>query len=118
MNYNNASLQANRSLGALAIHFHNADGARADVVGTVTPRITGFGPASGTVGSVVTLTGQGLNNVNAVTFFNNVAATAYTRSPDGTSLAVMVPAGANTGTITVTTPGGKFTTTKKFVVTP
>ena len=113
--YNNANLLANHSRGALALHFHNADGARAEAISSVTPSITSFAPASGPVGSTVTLTGSGFTGTTSVLFFNQKAA-AFTVVSD-TTITATVPATATTGVIGITTPTGKFTTAKKFVVT-
>ena len=113
--YNNANLLANHSRGALAIHFHNADGARAEAISSVTPSITSYAPASGPVGTTVTLTGTGFTGTTSVLFFNQKAATFQVVSD--TTITATVPAGATTGVIGITTPTGKFTAAKKFVVT-
>ena len=117
LTYSNANLLANRSLGALAIHFNNASGQRADAltIAAGIPKITSFTPATGPVGTSVTLTGTGLTGATAVTFFNNKPGTITANT--ATSVTATVPAGATSGTITITTPTGKATTTKKFGVT-
>ena len=81
----------------------------------VTPQLTSFSPASGKVGDTVTLTGVGLIQSEGITV-GGVAVTTYTVSSD-TQVAFRVPAGAKTGAIALTTPGGKATT-KVFTVTP
>ena len=118
LTYSNANMRANHSFGALLLHFHNADGARADAVMTGTPEISGFSPANGVVGSQVVITGVNLDTVTGVQFFNDVPATTFTASPDGTTLTVTVPTGAVTGVIRLTSPAGAATTLTKFVVTP
>ena len=117
LNYSNVNLRANRSQGALAIHYHNASGARADAVLTDLPEITSFAPASGAEGTPVTITGVNLDTVTNVQFFNGVNATDFTASNDGTTLTATVPVGARTGVIRLTSPAGAATSRTKFVVT-
>ncbi|HEX8551181.1 MAG TPA: S8 family serine peptidase [Abditibacteriaceae bacterium] len=79
----------------------------------VTPRITSFTPASGAVGSRVTISGANFLGATAVKF-NGVAAASPTVA--ATSISVLVPAGATSGRITVTTPAGTATSPTGFVV--
>ncbi|PYP86487.1 MAG: hypothetical protein DMG65_18755, partial [Candidatus Angelobacter sp. Gp1-AA117] len=75
-----------------------------------------FAPTFGAVGTGVTITGTNFTGATAVSF-NGVAAT-FTEGPPGT-ITTTVPAGATTGDITVTTPGGgPLKTTTRFTVTP
>src|SRR6478672_97660 len=75
-----------------------------------------FAPTFGPVGTSVTITDTTFTGATAVSF-NGVAAT-FTVSPSGT-ITTTVPAGATTGPITVTTPGGgPLVTTTRFTVTP
>ena len=75
-----------------------------------------FAPTFGPAGTVVTITGTNFTGATAVSF-NGVAAT-FTEGPPGT-ITTTVPAGATTGPITVTTPGGgPLVTTTRFTVTP
>jgi hypothetical protein len=66
------------------------------------PVITGFSPASGPVGSTVTITGSGFDNslANNVVYFGAVKATITAASNN--SLTVTVPGGATYEPITVT----------------
>jgi hypothetical protein len=82
---------------------------------TVTPTITSFAPASGPVGTVVTINGTNFTGATAVSF-NGVASSTFTVNNSGTVTAT-VPAGAATGPITVTTPDGKATSATNFAVT-
>lgn len=78
--------------------------------------ITGFDPASGAVGSSVTIYGAGFSATpasNAVKF-NGVAASVS--AADSGSLSVAVPAGAGTGRITVTVGGTTATSAQDFQV--
>jgi probable HAF family extracellular repeat protein len=79
------------------------------------PKISGFTPASGAVGTAVTISGTSLANASAVTF----AGTKATITGDtATSVTATVPSGATTGKIAVTTPGGTATSATSFTVLP
>jgi uncharacterized protein (TIGR03437 family) len=80
----------------------------------VTPVAASFTPASGVVGTTVTITGTGLKQATKVTF-NKIAAATFTVKSD-TQITAMVPAGATTGMIVVTTTGGTATSAKAFTV--
>jgi len=79
------------------------------------PTISGFTPATGPVGTVVTITGTALTGVTSVKF-NTTAATSIT-PVSSTSLKATVPAGATTGPISVTSSQGTATSTSNFTVT-
>ena len=78
------------------------------------PAITGFSPTSGPVGTLVTISGTGFSGATTVTFdgipadFTGVSATSITAT---------VPAGASTGKIGVTTPGGSTLSSSNYTVT-
>src|SRR5436309_9879173 len=78
------------------------------------PTITSFAPTSGPVGTSVTLSGTNFTGATAVTF-NGVSASFTVTS--ATTIQVTVPAGATTGPLSVTTPGGTATSTNNFTVT-
>jgi uncharacterized repeat protein (TIGR03803 family) len=80
----------------------------------VPPKIISFSPTSGKVGDTIVLTGTGLIQTEKITV-GGVAATAYTVNSDS-KLTFPVPAGAKTGKIGVTTPGGIATSTATFTV--
>jgi hypothetical protein len=83
---------------------------------TVTPTISSVTPASGPVGTEVTIRGTGLTPVTSITFngFADPSFVAY--SP--TYITTNVPAGATTGPISVTTPYGAATSSSSFSITP
>src|SRR5262249_44291142 len=83
--------------------------------GPAAPTISSFSPASGPVGTNVTVTGTGFTGTTSVRFGGTSA--AFTVGSD-TSLATTVPIGAATGTISVTAPGGTATSANAFTVTP
>ncbi|WBA44392.1 FG-GAP-like repeat-containing protein [Hymenobacter canadensis] len=81
------------------------------------PIITSFTPVSGPVGTRVTITGINLGSASNVRF-NGTAQTVFT-SNSATQLVLNVPAGATTGTLTVTTPGGtSAASSQTFTVVP
>lgn len=81
------------------------------------PSITSFSPASGPIGTSVTITGTSFNGTpgNNVVYFGAVPA-AVTASTSN-SLTVLVPVGATYQPITVTTNGLTATSDKPFRVT-
>ena len=82
------------------------------------PTITGFGPASGPVGTSVTLTGTNLNGSgpgSTTVKFNTT--NAIITNISATSLTTTVPQGATTGVLTVTTSGGTAIGAQTFTVT-
>ena len=73
----------------------------------ITPGISEFGPASGPVGTEIAVYGSGLNDAVSV----NIGGASATITEDtNTELRAIVDAGATTGDVTVTTPGGTATT--------
>ena len=70
----------------------------------------------GKVGKTIEILGQGLTGTTKVSF-HGVSATTFSVVSD-TYLTAVVPAGATTGSVTVSTPGGKLTSNRVFRVTP
>lgn len=77
------------------------------------PRAQHFHPQSGPVGTQVRI--WGYNLLSASVQFNGVPATTVSNSGSNYVFAT-VPAGATTGPITITTPGGSATTHASFTV--
>ena len=77
------------------------------------PTIDSFAPASGPVGTTVTITGSRFTGATSVTF-NGVSA-SFTANTDA-KITATVPTGATNGRITVTTPNGSATSTTSFTV--
>ncbi len=74
------------------------------------PSITSFTPASGPIGTVVTVNGHYLAAVPTAAV-NGTSAVV-----DVTAITVTIAAGSTTGRITVTTPGGTATSATNFIV--
>lgn len=82
---------------------------------TVAPRITGFTPGSGGVGTSVVITGANFTGATAVRFNGTSAVYVIDVS---TQIAAKVPANAATGPISVTTAAGTGTSAASFTVAP
>src|SRR5438445_463150 len=77
------------------------------------PTITSFTPASGPVGTSVTISGTNFTDASAV-LFNGTSASFTVNS--ATSIAATVPSGATTGPVSVTTSGGTASSASSFTV--
>ena len=82
----------------------------------VEPGILGFTPASGPVGTLVTITGNSLTQTRKVTF-GGVTAPTFTLDSD-TQVTATLPAGAVSGKIAITTTTGRTFSPGDFTVTP
>ncbi|MGA7503401.1 MAG: choice-of-anchor tandem repeat GloVer-containing protein, partial [Candidatus Sulfotelmatobacter sp.] len=71
---------------------------------------------AGEVGSTAQILGQGLTGTTAVTF-NGVPATSF-NVVSSTFTTAVVPSGATTGPVVVTTPSGALTSNKNFEIIP
>jgi uncharacterized repeat protein (TIGR03803 family) len=73
-----------------------------------------FVKARGKIGSPAQILGQGLTGTTSVTF-NGVTATSFSVLND-TYMTAVVPSGATTGPVVVTTPGGALTSNVSFTI--
>lgn len=78
------------------------------------PPFVSFVNLAGRVGSTVEVLGQGLTGTTAVAF-GGVLATKFQVFSD-TFMAVLVPSGAKSGAVTVSTPSGTLKSNKRFIV--
>ncbi len=78
------------------------------------PTISSFTPGSGLPGTVVTVTGSNFTGATAVTL-NGGAVSSFT-VVSSTTLTLEVPAGATSGALAITTPGGTATSATSFTV--
>ena len=79
------------------------------------PLVSGLSPTSGSVGTVVTITGSGFSDTTAVTF-NGTAAVSPTVNSD-TQITATVPSLATTGPVCVTARGTTGCSASPFTVT-
>jgi uncharacterized repeat protein (TIGR03803 family) len=100
--------------------FVSVNTASGDLLGSkifkVTPVLKTIAPTSGAVGSSVVLTGTGLIQAEKITL-GGVQVTSFTVNSD-LQLTIRVPAGAKTGKVVVTTPGGTASNPTVFTITP
>jgi hypothetical protein len=76
------------------------------------PSISGISPATGYPGTVITITGQNLLGASAVMFGNIPASSVSYLS--NTNIQAVVPAGVTNGLVTLSTPGGKASSSTTF----
>lgn len=81
------------------------------------PTIINFTPASGSIGTTVTITGTNFSMTPADNTVQFNGATATVSASTATSITVTVPSGATTGKITVTVGGKTATSATNFTVT-
>ena len=79
------------------------------------PTVASFSPASGSVGTLVTISGTNLGTSSAFTI-GGIAAIVISNT--GTTLVGMVMPGATTGNISITTASGTVNSVSNFTVTP
>jgi len=78
------------------------------------PMVSGVYPSTGTAGQKVILWGNYLLGANSVTFNGTPASDVTVTSVQ--SVSAIVPAGATSGPVTITTGNGTYTTTTDFTV--
>jgi len=86
------------------------------VVSYVQPMISNFSPASGPVGTVVTINGSGFTGLNSA--WVGAAHNAGVSVVSDSLVKVMIPAGATTGAIGVFNPRYVSFTATSFTVSP
>ena len=111
-----ATVPTNATTGILTV---NAPGGNSTTSSNfvVQPTITTFSPAFGAAGTNVTINGANLNVGTPVVTFNGVTAATPT-SITFTSLVAIVPVGATTGPIQVSTTDGTATSLTNFFLRP
>ncbi|QIL78316.1 FG-GAP-like repeat-containing protein [Hymenobacter sp. HDW8] len=107
-----ADVDGDGDLDLLASQFNGRDiSIRLNRLG---PDITRFSPASGRAGTLVTVTGTRLEGTTAVLLDGNPVA-SFTQG-SGTSLTFVVPEGATSGLISLTTPMGTVSSDLPFTI--
>src|ERR1017187_2594018 len=94
---------------------HRNNGFERSDVNMVAPAITSFTPVSGSVGTLVTISGT---NLGTATVFTIGGTSAIVISNDGSTLVGMVMPGAVTRPISLTTAGGTATSPSNFIIIP
>lgn len=89
--------------------------ARSSAQFVAAPFITGFSPTNGFAGLTIVIRGTNLTQVSAVKFNGTPARFS---NPSAQELRAIVPSGATTGPISVTTPAGIVASTNSFGVQP
>jgi len=110
-----AAVPAGATSGAISVTTPSGTGSSSENF-IAPPRITGFDPASGSVGTLVTIGGTNFTGATAVKF-HGVAAKTFSVDSD-TVIKVTVPDGATTGSISVTTPLGTAVSSGIFTAGP
>ncbi len=106
------------ALGETQVTVTTPDGVTAAASITVTlpvPVIREMTPETGYIGDFVSIKGSGFVSRATDVKFNGVKASGYYVS-DETSLGAIIPAGATTGKVTITTSGGTGTSEKDFII--
>jgi hypothetical protein len=84
------------------------------------PTVISFTPNQGPVGTTIAINGGDLEGTTAVTFSGtsgNTVTTGFIVNATGTQITgVVVPTGAQTGVVTITTPAGQYASTAFFTV--
>src|SRR5581483_7989212 len=93
---------------------NSSDACQLHAVAAAGPAVSSFSPASGKVGASVSISGTRFTGVTGVTF-NGTPVSSFTVS-SSTRIRTTVPAGATTGPISVTGPGGTGTSATAFTV--
>ncbi len=109
-----ATVPAGATSGTVSVTTPAGTGASVSPFG-VLPSISGFSPGSGPVGTSVAITGGGFSGATAVSFDGVQAQFSVNSS---SSITAVVPAGAASGTIAITTPAGSATSATSFGVIP
>ena len=111
-----AAVPAGATTGAIAVTtaVDTATSATNFTVTAPAPTVTGFTPTSGPVGTSVTINGTNFTGATNVKF-NTTNQPAFT-VVSATQITAAVPAGATTGKISVTTPGGTGQSATNFTV--
>ena len=112
--YLKATVPANTATGSVHVATSAATLASSHIF-LVVPVVKSFVPASGPVGTTVTITGTGLTGTTKVTFGSKGAAFSVNSN---SQITATVPAGAKTAKISVLTAGGKASSPSSFTVTP
>ena len=113
--YLTATVPAGATTGTVTVAT-SAGTLKSNVAFRVTPQILSFSPASGPAGTSVVITGKSLSQASVVTLACKWKMSFTVDSE--TQITAIVPQGATSGRIAVSTPGGHVESTASFTVTP
>jgi uncharacterized repeat protein (TIGR03803 family) len=113
--YLTATVPARATTGTVTVAT-SAGTLKSNVAFRVTPQILSFSPASGPAGTSVVITGKSLSQASVVTLACKWKMSFTVDSE--TQITAIVPQGATSGRIAVSTPGGHVESTASFTVTP
>ena len=115
-----ATVPATATTGPISVTNSSGTGTSGSsfTVGTPAPTITSISPTSGIVGASVTITGTNYTGATGVAFNGTAVLSQNFTINSDTSINALVPSGATTGKITVTTPSGTATSASTFTVKP
>jgi uncharacterized protein (TIGR03437 family) len=104
-----ASVPSGATTGKISVRTSNGTGLSTTnftvKAGTQAPTVNSVSPTAGPVGTLVTITGTDLAGATSIAFGGFVVTSGWTVL-SATQLQIAVPAGALTGKVAVTTPGG------------
>jgi hypothetical protein len=111
------TVPAGARTGKIKVEVNGVTGTSDTDFSVATPTVTAFTPDNSIVGGTVIITGTNFSKTKAnnVVRFNGVQAAAPTEASE-TSLTVKIPAGATTGTVSVSVDGLTGTSEKTFTV--
>jgi hypothetical protein len=109
-----ATVPSGATTGPIGVTADGTATSVSDFTVLVPPTISSFSPASGPVGTVVSITGTYFTGTTSVKFAGTSATFTVNSA---TKITATVPAGAVTGRISVTIPNGTATSSTPFTVT-
>ncbi len=109
-----ATVPAGATTGTVSVTTSFGTGTGPTFTVVPTPTLTGFTPASASAGAQVTLTGTNLTGTTSITF-GGIPSLSFTVT-SATQVVATVPAGAASGLISLTTPGGTVSTATSFTL--
>jgi hypothetical protein len=102
--------------GKITVTTAGGAGSSASVFNVITPTVGNFSPKKGSAGTLISISGSDLASTTAVSFDGHAAASLTVVS--NTLVTAVVPAGATTGKLTLTTAAGPVVSSGDFTVVP
>lgn len=110
---------ANSAEGSVEVTVVTPDGSvkKSFTVLSTAPVIASFTQTEGVTGDNIEIVGTFLNDITSI-MLGEVAVTKFEETEDGDAVTFLIPAGAETGKITIVTAKGEVVSTEDFVVNP